>query len=679
MNLSPKDTKSENLEAQKLIFKETFKLSSVNGADVIKFFDISNLECRWLRPVEEGMTWALLLKAKTRFLVDSVGLDREILVLCTRHGEIQPRLFNQVQAIRNIVNTEFRFHPEILIVIGSEDASTTAIESYSNRDRSCIWISDTDIVAENQSPNGILLKKICTEFYAKDFFDVTGPVTGSQFFGRSKILQEIERDFISGSNVGLFGLRKVGKTSIIKALCESGKKKYISAIHIDLLSFLPIHQKLHFILYNIYTGMKENSKFDFSATQHDIIKNPNEFVSNFTINLPDVLKRLDSEGHRVVVILDEIEKLFPTSDGKPGFDNYEEILSYLRGISQTHQNFSLMVVGVNPHIAEAQLLGKSQNPMFGFFSIKYAPPMSLDETKEMMKKLGKSSGIDFDFQAIDYAYEALGGHPFLTRKYCSCVISEKIRPICITKTDMEAAKSSFFRKEISQFSEMVGVVRDYYPSEFAELHRISLAGKIAEDGVSPTILAHLEGYQLISIDKKIVTIKNIFIKEWLSNLAASEVSSISQTTHTKKSLRILGDVSDDLRILENEIRGLIREQLVSRWKGKSEDRIKMSIGDVAWSSAIARQARTINSREVAEGELIILEYLNYGDLKSILVGNEWGLFRHIFPDKKKLEQSMEICIKTRNDTAHSRDIDAIEEMRTKVAIADMFKCIDGIS
>jgi hypothetical protein len=676
MNMSESDLRSATLDSQKNSFSRSFSVGIIPGEEILKFLEQASLECKWLHSFESGMTWYLLVKPKTKFLIDSIGLDREILVIVTKFGEVEARTFNHIDEVNRITRTENRFHSELIIVIGQRSANSSAVNSYKKNDCVSIWISDEEIKSENDTCQNRLLSKIQNAFFAKDFFDISGPVSGPQFFGRSKLIQEIEGNFDSKSNVGLFGLRKVGKTSIIKALKENGKSKHIHCVHVDLLSFPDLRKTIEWVLRDVYDDLL-NSKIVTLSNRMRQTTDVYEFYSEFLNEFPALLRDLDAKGRRLILILDEIEKLFPTPDGRAGFSGYDDLLSYLRGMSQKYESLRIMVVGVNPHIAEAQLLGKSQNPMFGFFTIKYAPPMNFDEVKEMVKKLGKSSGVDFDRDCIQFLYDALGGHPFLTRKYCSHYIKsqDKPRPIDVLLSDLVSVKSSFFRKEISQFSEMVGVVKDYYPSEFAELHRIAERDFTSEDSISQTILAHLEGYQLVEIASGKVRIKNHFIKEWLTTLSKPDVSNISQLGSSQvPAKRKFGPLKEEISELEEKIRKFIRNMLNSRWKGQADSRIKKAIGDAAWDAAEVRKSKTIMNRgDAAEND--ILEFLNIGDLSNIVIGNEWDLFRHQFLDKKKIETHFSVLTISRNDLFHSRQIDEIDEMRTKVAIADIYKAL----
>jgi hypothetical protein len=59
------------------------------------------------------------------------------------------------------------------------------------------------------------------EFFSQDPFDVTGPVASdAQFFGRRTEAQELARKLQGGQIRACFGIRKVGKTSILHRVLQ---------------------------------------------------------------------------------------------------------------------------------------------------------------------------------------------------------------------------------------------------------------------------------------------------------------------------------------------------------------------------------------------------------------------------------------------------------------------------
>jgi serine/threonine-protein kinase len=71
---------------------------------------------------------------------------------------------------------------------------------------------------------------------AYNLYDERGPVTGERFFGRGDLMRDLERKLIQGvGHVGVFGLRRIGKTSVLLSLKERLRgRKEAAAVFIDL-------------------------------------------------------------------------------------------------------------------------------------------------------------------------------------------------------------------------------------------------------------------------------------------------------------------------------------------------------------------------------------------------------------------------------------------------------------
>src|SRR5271165_1292800 len=90
---------------------------------------------------------------------------------------------------------------------------------------------------------------------------------------------------------------------------------------------------------------------------------------------------------KVILLLDEIERLLPTALGKSDFAGFFDFFSYLRGISQENENFVIIVTGANAAITEAPQLEGRDNPVFNFFKEVYLPHLEPAECSKMIRVL----------------------------------------------------------------------------------------------------------------------------------------------------------------------------------------------------------------------------------------------------------------------------------------------------
>jgi len=84
----------------------------------------------------------------------------------------------------------------------------------------------------------------------------------------------------------------------------------------------------------------------------------------------------------------------------------------------------------------------------------------------MARDLGRGMGIEYDDDALESLYEQTGGHPYITRQYCS-FISKRIRnrPLRISRFIFEQNIDPFIFASSNIFQEILERLRRDYPDE----------------------------------------------------------------------------------------------------------------------------------------------------------------------------------------------------------------------
>ena len=85
-----------------------------------------------------------------------------------------------------------------------------------------------------------------------------------------------------------------------------------------------------------------------------------------------------------------------------------------------------MLVGTNPACIEMSMIAGQENPLFASIPSQYLPAFSVEQTREMVRKLGRYMGLRFDEVLYSKLTEDFGGHPFLIRQFCS-----EINKVCV--------------------------------------------------------------------------------------------------------------------------------------------------------------------------------------------------------------------------------------------------------
>jgi hypothetical protein len=247
----------------------------------------------------------------------------------------------------------------------------------------------------------------------------------------------------------------------------------------------------------------------------------------FDSDLGSVLRAVRSSAFnprpKVVLLLDEIERILPTEYGNPGFKGYFQFLGYLRGVSQQSSDFIVIVTGANASVAEIGQFNGRDNPVFNFFGEIYLPLLQPEECDLMIQSLGRGMGLQFTDAALYQIYVLTGGHPFFARHLCS-YIAERCtdRPLRVSDGLIAELVDSYMEFCAGHFEEITQrLVRDY-PDEFEILKMVA-----TDEGVRTldqlTIprqgarmsLKHLVGYQLVRLQGGEVSLSMDLFRRWL--------------------------------------------------------------------------------------------------------------------------------------------------------------------
>lgn len=690
-------------------------IGPLRGDDLVRYFRACECEVTAAYPIDNSQqrSWALLVKPKSKPLTDGFGLLREVLVHVSMHREFQPRTLMNRTYVQG-VTVEGRLQEDVEFVVSDDPSLVDRLAGLPQENRVLVPLPCSAVVEDLRcgAPSEGFRKRLQEKLYAADFFDRSGPVEGRDFIGREKLLQDISQHLANGSHVGLFGLRKMGKTSIIKALVNRARtlSRNLKWIRIDLLSVLPVNRSATFLYHRIaeelLDEMGEHTLADLgcdaiarSVRYGDIARTDADiraYERVFDADFRRLLSAMKSHGQRLVLVLDEIEQLFPLPGQPDGFIGYDSFLQYIRGLAQQVGSLSLMAVGVNAHISEATFFGtgrpspghggRRQNPMFAFLSTRYAPPMELDEIKTMLKALGKSSGVTFAHDAVESLRSLVGGHPYLIRKYCSLLIRGATRPVEVSKEQVLSRRLDFIRQENSVFAEMCSVVKEYYPDEFTVLHRVATEGGCSAETINNTILAHLEGCQLVAVRDGHVEIGTELLREWLGGVTRSDAARVGaqpgETFPVAVSTTDFGEDSLQSQVKQCEIglRRLVRRVMDERWGGKADARIRLAIGDESAAKADRSKDTTLERYYADADEFTkeLLDFLYIGDIAKVILGSEWEIFRRVFADKRATEHNLKVVAGCRNEVQHFRSLPDHERLRAFVAIGDLLSEISKV-
>lgn len=257
------------------------------------------------------------------------------------------------------------------------------------------------------------------------------------FFGRTELLHRLEEDLLKYQGIGLFGLRKSGKTSVLLQLALILRQHPV--VHLDLQwyggklrfgaeLFNEIIQRLSALLdARIPESAPRFEPFARDAAAADVAP---EFARRVRV----LDEKLQESGYKppMICLLDEVERILPSpEDSREKVEEFNAFFGTLRALCQQQRRLSLLVTDVHPdcnRINQWTQTGVPTNPVFKFFKEIFLTPFTPEDTSTMLISIGRLMGCKqaFDAETLAQIYQASGGHPFIARQLAS-LLSQKAR------------------------------------------------------------------------------------------------------------------------------------------------------------------------------------------------------------------------------------------------------------
>lgn len=460
-----------------------------------------NFDVNYARRIDiQNTQFSAYILSPDRLMREGFAFTEELLLVISSFRRMQPRTVQGVERIINTAPFKGRIDPLTYFLVSDDDD----VEEWTNnylmnhpQARTPIPFSFNSI-EKMKSDRWFIRNQLAVRLYNRDLFDYQLPLDDDLFFfGRKQIADEFVDGIRKGQNRGLFGLRKTGKTSFLFKLMRTctelniAKTVYIDCKRPDI------------------RGMDWNALLDHVAT---------ELSAKAAIKVPatkEPVKKLiklaasSPNGGRLCIIFDEIEYISPLAHLDTHWKaDFVPFWQTLWSIQSEHRNITFIVAGVNPYLCEEDLIGKTQNPMFGIVKTHYLTGLARDDIAQMVKSIGGRMGLGFEDSAINYIYNRYGGHPLLSRMACSYT-NQSIahigasRPVSIKDSRLKSEQDD--REEVLRFycRHVISEMREFYPDEYSLLEMLS-SGEVAdfnEFAAEPSWISHLKSYGIITISE----------------------------------------------------------------------------------------------------------------------------------------------------------------------------------
>ncbi|MBL8155341.1 MAG: hypothetical protein JNM70_14250 [Anaerolineae bacterium] len=207
-------------------------------------------------------------------------------------------------------------------------------------------------------------------------------------------------------------------------------------------------------------------RYNIRANQYDKGKAEDYFLQG-------IQKLFDMGIERILFIIDEIEYLsFDTSPEKHWNSDFRSLWSCLRAVAhRLDQRLCFLVAGVNARMVETLVVQGVDNPVYQWISPIYIPAFTNDETRTMVRTLGRPTGLLFDEDAYLFLNITYGGHPYMIRQACSWLHTNfrgQERPIRVSVSQLQRSQEERDRHLESQslVDQIIYLLVNWYSEEY---------------------------------------------------------------------------------------------------------------------------------------------------------------------------------------------------------------------
>lgn len=598
------------------------------------------------------------LMKPTSVFHEMFNLDRELICVFSPYENFEPRTLDAFTIAQSDIS-EMRAETVCKVLISKDPDIESKIAMLLKTDpEQPIIIPFTYEELGGAFDSFFIRNRFRKHFYTRDLFNFLSPLKSDlYFFGRSELIHEIINRHRSNEHTGLFGLRKSGKTSIIYAVERTLKTtgdRYVTvdceSPSIHQLRWYELLEKLVF-LYQKAIG----SKIKIDTNDRYTAKLAAESFENDLIKIS-----MSKKKKSTLFIFDEIERITPGTASSKHWSLDSDFIYFwqtLRGFYQRNQDvYTYMLVGTNPNCVEQAVLVGHENPIFASIPCQYVPIFSVEQVRDMVRKLGRYIGLKFDEVIYSKLADDFGGHPFLIRQACS-VIHEQCqgdRPVLVDKPLYNKVKKQFLGQSSDYLDMIIQVLKDWYPDEFEMLkylanEDVETFNEFAEDNL--TFTKHLIGYGLLQRSNNGYAFNIEALNEYLSKKHKYERVNLTESEKIE-------EISRRRNLLEKSLRKIVKNVLKASFgKNKSLEKMLSAIPSSRRESLASYNIDELLSQDASP--LFFLDLIN-------LFKKEWESFKHVFDmEKQKLILILEEINTTGRPDAHAKGVsnDQFQQLR----------------
>lgn len=513
---------------------------------------------------------AFILKPE-EFISDGFGLEKETLLVISYFDSIESRTIQAAEKVFEKYPYKNRVDNLCYFLVSNDQNIESWLKKYYDMsiNSKIVFPFSTIELIDNKNNQWFIRERLRKYSFDKDLFGYTLPLQDDRsFFGRQQILGRYIDAIKRCQNRGIFGLRKTGKTSLLFKIKRTIEEQHLGQVLFFDCKHPKIRSQRWFELLNSISKIIA-ARLGIKNFLTD--NEPEKSMSSFQYIMTLASKR----KIKIILIFDEIEYIsYFSKQNKHWKDDYFEFWQTLWSEQSTFANLCFIICGVNAYVTEKDSIDGIQNPLFGIIQSEYLVGLSLEETSQMIKTLGRRMGLKFAYDCIQFLYEQYGGHPLLTRMACSWInryLTDESRPLTLSKQQVQEMQKGFDSDPAfySYFGHVISEIREFYPDEYEMLELLATGqtSDFMELSTSNEFIQHLNSYGLISWKNGIPSISLPVAGRYIAiELAKKEGrKSIYKLIDEKDRLNWLkvriGIIIESMRNLESNIRSCKKPEL----------------------------------------------------------------------------------------------------------------------
>ena len=350
-----------------------------------------------------------------------------------------------------------------------------------------------------------------------------GPLRNPEmFFGRQTELNEIASFLQGNQSVSIVGPRKIGKTSLLFHLMRPATCDALGLSKDFLFAYLDcevLGDGTHDQIFGIFAEELSEALADRSLPPEAALDEAAARPSRLAFER--ALRKLNQRGLRVVLLLDEFERLSTNANLDVNFFNA------LRSAAGRYQ-LAYITASARPLI-QLTYSDKPQqilsSPFFNIFAPLFLGFLAETDARQLIQRPSSAAGVSIAASLEDYIYVYAGGHPLALQVTCFFALEALTKPEALSGAQSVDAsgKSGLWRVMEPRAAQELAARYEYYwrslstNEQLALQHTNDLAERVASDTTLRAVLRDLVQKCLLVSDSNLYRYPS---RSWASFVAS---------------------------------------------------------------------------------------------------------------------------------------------------------------